>query len=140
MLSNDLRIIDSFENQFATYFISDENILYCEYKKGITIDLDAAKEIVSDRLIFQKGESHFSIVDVSKIKHITAQAKKYFETHGYQGLHSAALLVYRNRFMRIISTAFMALIKTPTPIKIIESKEQGKEWILKLMNKEKALN
>lgn len=140
MLTSGLNIIDSFENEFALFFITDEDIFYCDYKKGITIDLEAAKKIVYDRLIFQKGKSHFSIVDVSKIKLITTEAKKYFETNGYQGLEATALLVFRNRFMRIISTAFMALIKTPKPIKIVETKEEGREWVLKLMNKKQLTN
>lgn len=121
--------VKEFENQYLKMRISDTNILYAEYKQGVSLDYDIVKELIEDRIKFQENKSYVAIIDVAGINYISPEAKKLIDKNGSLMLLKCAMVVNQNKFMRmVISTLF--LISPPSiPVKLFGSLEKAELWV-----------
>jgi hypothetical protein len=87
------------------------DIIFAELSDPIKVDLAVAKEIVASRLSFTGNQSHYLIVDISKVQSVTAEAKEYLQKPegGLKNILGAAL-VASNPVSALIANIF---IKTP---------------------------
>ncbi|MDO5968385.1 hypothetical protein Q4Q35_01060 [Flavivirga aquimarina] len=116
------------ENEYSKFWI-EKDILHFVYKKGVEIDLEVAKKIVSDRLALQQGKSLLILCDIRGIKSVNKEARNYFAIEGSTLLKVVALLV--NSPLTYTISGFY--IKTSSP-SIITKAFTTKEAALKFLN------
>ncbi len=81
-----------FENDYAEYLLLD-GIVHITYKNGVNIDLEAAVEIVNDRLRFQEGESYPILCDIRKVREVNKSARDYLANEGSLWISALAFII-----------------------------------------------
>jgi hypothetical protein len=121
-----------FENDYVTLWIEDD-ILFCNYKKQLSLDLADAKQIVKDRVEFTEGKSYFILIDFTNLKSTTKEARDYLNdpNEGLTGLLGGAFLSNN-----VVATLFVNLylkVNNPTiPAKFFTNKAEAISWLKKL--------
>jgi hypothetical protein len=120
---------------FTTFTKEPEgDIIYVKYIENLKVDLDIAKELVANRLDFTENKPHYLIIDVSNVKQITAEAKKYMQspTMGLKNILATAFIA-SNHVSALIANIF---VKTPNVIsKFFSSEKDALLWIKGLKRK-----
>jgi hypothetical protein len=125
------------QSPITIFSISDNNdVVFVEFPKDLQVTIDMAKEMVAARINFTQNKKHYLILDMSNIKNITAEAKKYMQMQegGLKNILGAAL-IGSNPISTLISNVF---IKTPKNFqaKFFQNKKDAIDWIyLKKENK-----
>lgn len=114
----------------------NSNLFYAEYSPGLAVDLDVAREIVSNRLEFTKGEDHYVVIDLNNVKSITPEAKEFMQSPdgGTQKILGAAFFA-TNPVAALLANVY---VKTPANFeaRLFTSKEEAIKWIKSYMNKQ----
>ncbi len=74
-------MIKFFENEYATYSIHD-GLMHFTYKKNTTINFEAARTILKDRLFIQQNQSYPVLCDARQILFMTKPARNYLAVEG----------------------------------------------------------
>ena len=115
------------DTDFVTLAIK-EGVLYAWYKKKL-IHLNAAMNIVTDRLDFSNGTDYHSIVDIRELEGVREDARKFLSSDiAIKGLLSMAIIINSGFIASIANVRYM-IIKPPIPTKLFSSEEKAKEWI-----------
>lgn len=107
---------------------TDENIVFaqCTYLK---VDLSAAMQMVAERLDFTNQKKHYLVFDISRVRDVTAEAKKYLQ-HPEGGLKNilGAALIASNPVAALIANVF---VKTPKDFqaRFFSNKKDALDWI-----------
>lgn len=118
----------SFENDYVEFRLKD-GILYIHFKPNITITEDIAREIVAARKEFTEGKTYPGIGDDSGIWGIEKGARDYFaSTEGTSGV-SAAALVLKSSFSKILGNFILKVSRPTQPARIFTSQEKALEWL-----------
>jgi len=81
---------NKWETTFAIAEIKD-NILYITYKKGISIYIDDAKEMIRKRLIFTQNVAYPMLVQDEGIGFIAKDARDFMSKEGTEGVVAGAI-------------------------------------------------
>lgn len=81
-----------FENDYTSYRFHDD-VLHIIYHQGVCIDLNAAVQIVKDRLLLQEGVSLPILCDIRGIKEINKSARAYLAMEGSTLIKAVAVIV-----------------------------------------------
>lgn len=130
--------VETAESPHVVFRIED-SIVYAVYKKGVTIDLEAAREIGHLRRSFLKGRSYPGFADVRHLKLITKEARAYLEKEAIiekeqSGVTAIAVLV-GSRISVFMANLFMKIVKPKIPTKLFITKEQGLKWLEQFKSK-----
>lgn len=124
-------------NSLLTIFnLSDgDDVVFVEFTQNLRVDLETAKQIVAARLSFTDNRKHYLVLDMSNVRNVTGDAKKYLQLPeaGLKNILGAAMIA-SNPVSALISNIF---IKTPKNFqaKFFYNKKEAIEWIY--LNKEK---
>jgi hypothetical protein len=111
------------ENAFAEFWL-DHDVLFFIYKKGVVLDLEAARLIVADRLSLQQGKVYPVLCDPSGIKDSSKAARDYLAREGSQLVKAVALLV-ETPLAGMILNFYLAINKPLVPTQVFKSKEKA---------------
>lgn len=106
----------------------EDGILIGTYKKGITIDLKTAQEIVAHRLEASEGRSFVALADVRGIKVSTKEARDYFAKEGTKGLTALAILT-GNYLTAAMSNFYIKFSKPKIPTRVFKTREEALKWL-----------
>ncbi len=121
-----------FENDYVAIWIEDD-ILFSNYKKQLSLDIVSAKQIVKDRVEFTGGKSYFILIDFTNLKSTTKEARDYMNdpNGGLTGLLGGAFLSNN-----VVATLFVNLylkVNNPTiPAKFFTNKAEAIHWLKKV--------
>jgi hypothetical protein len=119
------------------FIASGSDIIMATLQSSVNMDLAMAEQIVAERLTFSENKDHYLVVEVSKVLSITAEAKKYLQTHdgGLKKILGAALIA-TNPLSALIANIF---IKTPTQFKsrFFSNESEALDWIVGQREKKK---
>jgi hypothetical protein len=105
------------------------DVIFIEFCKNLRVDLTAAKQIVAKRLNFAGEKKHYVVLDMSNVRVVTAEAKKYMQAPdgGLKNILGAALIA-SNPVSALIANIF---IKTPKDFqaKFFNNKHDAFDWI-----------
>ena len=111
------------------------DIIFVEFPVNLQVDLRAAREMVERRLSFAGNKKHFLILDMSNVRAVTAEAKKFLQAPegGLKNILGAALIA-SNPVSALIANIF---VKTPKDFdaKFFYNKEDALEWLYKQRQK-----
>ena len=117
-----------FENENIKIW-KEEEVIYSLYKQNAIVTLDAAKEIVKQRLLFQNFEEFPFIAFLSQdVKIITPEARKYFAMEGYEGISKMAI-VTNSTMKAILANIYITIDKPVKPTKLFKSEEEALIWL-----------
>jgi len=116
-----------FENKFAKFWISNQ-ILFCEYKQGVVIDLAAAQRIVADRIHFQNEVSYPIFCDVRGIVQIDKAARDYLAQSGSVLTKAVSFLVHQ-KVLKAIATFYVTINKPAVPSQLFNDKTDALEFL-----------
>jgi hypothetical protein len=105
-----------------------DDIIYVEYAENLKVDLNIAKELVANRLDFAENQKHYLIIDVSNVKKVTIEAKKYLQNKetGLKDILAAAFIA-SNNISALLANIF---VKTPNVTsKFFKNEKDALLWV-----------
>jgi hypothetical protein len=117
----------SFENDYATFWM-EAGIVYFVYKENASIDLQAAKQIVEDRIRFQKQVDFPIYCDIRGMKRADKAARDFLAKEGSSYTKGVAIIV-DSPMTKIIGNFYLGLNKPTTPTKMFTDKEEALEYL-----------
>ena len=107
----------------------ENNILYGEFFPNIIVDLEIAKVMIDSRLELSQNKEHIFLCDISKIKSVTKEARRYLSTDvGIKGIVAGALII-DSTVSKIIGNFFLSIDKPPVPTRLFTNKEDALNWL-----------
>lgn len=107
----------------------ENSIMVGVYKKGVTIDLEAAKQIAQYRINFLQGRSYPVFADIRHVKLVTKEASNYLSKDiGISGVKAGALLV-GNPLTVFIANIYLKFVKPKIPTKVFITREAAMKWL-----------
>lgn len=105
-----------------------DEIVICTFAKGSVVDIQTAKQMVKERLEFQKGNSYPLMIRLNGLKFASSEARNYMKKEGQQGIKAGAFIV-SNPVERIILN-FLLTISTPhVPTKSFTNEKEALNWL-----------
>ena len=126
-------LMDSIENQHIRFWL-ENGILFSEYKHPFDMTLENSKEIYEMRAKISNGEGQYFCYDISKLKSMTSEARKYGEMNGQENLIASAIIV-NSIFAKFIYSIFLQLYNVKIPTKAFKTKEEAVIWLNTMKNK-----
>ncbi len=110
-----------------------DKILVGTYKKNLHINLDIAKQIVHDRIIFTEGKTMPSMIISRGVVSIDKPAREYLASdEAIQGLSASAIIV-NSKFSSFLGNFFLRANKTKIPVQIFPNVSKGTRWLQKFI-------
>ncbi|MBI1769747.1 MAG: hypothetical protein HYR67_15370 [Bacteroidetes bacterium] len=119
------------EKSPLTIFNTADNtdVIFAEFRANLEVDLSTARQIVANRLDFTGNKKHYLVLDMSNVRNVTAEAKKFLQQPegGLKNILGAALIA-SNPVAALIANVF---IKTPKNFqaKFFYNKQAALDWI-----------
>lgn len=116
-----------FENQFAEYWLED-GVLFFVYKPGTHMNLEAAKQVVKDRLAVQNGESYPVFCDMRGVRDSDKPARDYLAKEGSSLVRSVAVLT-DSPVTKIMLNFYLTISKPLIPTKMFTDRNQALQYL-----------
>ncbi|MDD4218148.1 MAG: hypothetical protein PHZ24_12545 [Bacteroidales bacterium] len=128
---------NGFENEYV-YLNMIDDILHVTYKPNALITLEAAKQVVKDRLEYVNFVPKCILAEVSNIKNSSKEAREYLSKSdgGLKGIIAGAF-VSKQVFSYFILNLFFKIVMPSVPTKYFMEKEQALEWLHEIQQKTK---
>lgn len=105
------------------------------YKKGITVDLAMAKELVRERLEVYNGKSYPTLADIRPVKLFTKEARDYMaKGDAIKGIPAGAILI-GNYISVLTSNLFLHFSKPQMPVKAFSIRDEAVKWLGQFVEK-----
>lgn len=121
----------SFENEYAKFWI-EAGIVFFVYKENSSIDLNAARQIVQDRIQFQKQFEYPVYCDIRGMKRADKAARDFLAQEGSLYTKVVAILV-DSPMTKIIGNFYLGLNKPTTPTKMFTDKQEALDYLSKFV-------
>jgi hypothetical protein len=116
------------ENDFSRIWLS-KGIVFVEYKPRLVMNMEAAKQIVTDRLKISSGVSRPLFLDARNLVSIDRATMKYYKTKEVvQHITSAAFLT-ESALTTLASNIFLALEKPLVPTRLFTDEKKALRWL-----------
>ena len=116
-----------FQNAFAEFW-TEHDVLFFVYKPGVVITLDAAKQIVGDRLKVQKGTTFPVFCDMRGIKDSERAARDYLAKEGSSLVKAVAVLT-DSPVTKIMLNFYLTISRPLIPTKMFTNETQALEFL-----------
>ncbi|WP_439337963.1 DUF7793 family protein [Thalassobellus citreus] len=121
-----------FENDYASYKFLDDGILHIIYHQGVSIDLDAAIQVVKDRLLLHEGQFLPILCDIRGIKNINKSARAYVAMEGSTLIKAVAVII-EPPVSKMLSEFYIRTSTPQIPTKSFENKEDALKFLRAFM-------
>jgi hypothetical protein len=119
--------MDKIENEDICFW-KEDGILYSEYKHSYHMTLENSKEIYALRAQISASEPQYFCYDISNLKSMSNDARKYGELYGMKDLAASAIIV-NSHVTLFIYNIFLKLHKVKIPTKAFFSRAEGVAWL-----------
>jgi len=116
-----------YQNDFAEFW-TEGSILFFVYKQGISLNLDAAKQLVADRLKVQNGVEYPVLCDMRGIKDSDKPARDYLAKEGSSQVRAVAVLI-DSPVTRVMLNFYLSISRPLIPTKMFTDKNQAIEFL-----------
>ena len=117
----------------AIFEIKDD-ILYVIYPPGTIITLEAAKDIVKQRLAYTNNVPYRLVVSGEGLRAVDKEARSYLSKEGAEGVMAGVLLV-NSIYTEFFGNFFLNISKPLNPAKLFTDKEKALEWLEQFKSK-----
>jgi hypothetical protein len=112
---------------YVSFKIKDD-ILYVVYLPGVTITLDAAKDIVKKRLLYTENVPYRLIVSGEGLRAVDKEARSYLSNEGAEGVIAGVLLV-NSIYTEFFGNFFLNISKPKNPSKLFTNEQEALKWL-----------
>lgn len=130
--------MNEFESELVTTSIID-GIVLLKFQKGTILDLDAVKEAIALREKFATDEHQYVLCDITNVKNVTAEARKYGSKHGHNQIYACAVVI-NSCVTKFIFTSYLKFSKPDFPFAFFTCKEKALEWLKEIKAKNTKSN
>tara|TARA_R110000868_G_scaffold399620_1_gene673558 strand:+ start:324 stop:701 length:378 start_codon:yes stop_codon:yes gene_type:complete len=116
-----------FENDYTSYRFLD-GVLHIIYHQGVSIDLNAAVQIVEDRLSLHEGRDLPVVCDIRGIKEINKSARAYLAMEGSTLIKAVAVIV-EPPVSEMLSEFYIRTSNPPIPTKSFENMQEALSFL-----------
>ena len=116
-----------FENDYATFWM-EAGVVYFVYKTNSSIDLNAAKQILRDRIKFQQETEYPIYCDIRGMKRADKEARDFLAKEGSSYTKGVAIVV-DSPMTKIIGNFYLGLNKPTTPTKMFTEKQEALDYL-----------
>ena len=109
-------MLNYLQNEYAEYLLKD-NIIRITYKENVTIDIEAALQIVKDRVLLHKGQQLPVLCDARSVNYVTKPARDYLAIEG-SILISAVAFVTEPSVIDLFIKMYLRASRPPVKTKI----------------------
>ncbi len=107
----------------------ENDILHCNYKKGLVVTLPIAKQIIRDRNLLTEGKPYPGLTDICGVKGVEESAKDYLTSKQAAGNITAMAVVYASPIEKMISTFYKDVNIPLMPSRLFTNREQALIWL-----------
>ena len=119
----------SLNSSYVSYKVEGP-VVVINYKK-VAVDLDIAKTIVKERLLFYEGKHYLTLIDIRQARLFTKEARDYFAKDGVEGM--TALAIVGGSYLTVVmANLFMKLSRPLVPTKLFKTKDHALKWLSQL--------
>jgi hypothetical protein len=118
------------ENDFCKIWLSN-GILFVEYKPRLVMNLEAAKQIVADRLKVSNGVSRPLFLDARNFISMDRATMKYYKTKEVVEYITFAAFLTGSPLSSLAGNIFLALEKPLVPTKLFTDEKKALKWLKK---------
>ncbi|HXP51234.1 MAG TPA: hypothetical protein VN922_14850 [Bacteroidia bacterium] len=118
---------NKWETSFAIAEIKD-GILFITYKKGISVKLEDAKEMIKNRLLFTGNVAYPMLVQDEGAIHIDKDARDYMSNEGTQGVIAGAF-VLRSVYGTFLINFYLSVTRPKIPSRMFTDRTKALEWL-----------
>jgi hypothetical protein len=123
-------------SDFGEVTLRQHGIIYARTLQGVEIDAEKAASYHSLVEYLTNGEAHCTVIELSGISAITADARKLLQKQSSEwGKTIAVALVCKTFSARVIAGFFLSVNKPSYPIKIFADQLEATHWALAEYNK-----
>ena len=115
------------DNKYIRISIKD-GIMYGEYKKNVTIDLNTAKSIVEERIVLCEGKDYPSLGKIDSNLTLTKDARDYLGKEGTANMSKLGIVV-DSMVSKVIGNWYLTLSRPSIPTKLFTSEEDAIKWL-----------
>jgi hypothetical protein len=116
-----------FENEYAEFW-NENDVLFFIYKPGITMNLQAAKLVVADRISVQKNIPYPVFCDMRGIKDSDKPARDYLAKEGSTLVKAVAVLI-ESPVTKIMANFYLTISRPTVPTKMFTDKIQALDFL-----------
>lgn len=120
-----------FENDYTSYRFHD-GVLHIIYHEGVSVDLNAAVQIVKDRLLLHEGRHLPILCDIRGIKDINKSARAYLAMEGSTLIKAVAVIV-EPPVSEMLSEFYIRTSNPPIPTQSFEHMEDALVFLKEFM-------
>lgn len=120
----------SFENEYAVFWLDENEVIHSDYKENVAITLESAKEELAMCKSFELDGKALSIVDLSPIKSVSKEARNFYAGKEFSDCYTAVALITRTTISRVIGNFFLGINKPLFPVRLFNDKESAIKWLL----------
>jgi hypothetical protein len=118
------------ENDFTKMWISN-GIIFIEYKPRLVMNVDIAKQIVSDRIKVSNGVSRPMLLDIRNLVSTDRVTMKYYKTQEVVKYVSSAAIITGSALGSLAGNIFLTLERPLIPTKLFTDESKALEWLEK---------
>lgn len=118
------------ENDFTRIWISN-GILVMEYKPRLVMNIEIAKQIVSDRLKVSNGVSRPILLDARNFVSMDRATMKFYKTKDVVQYVTSAAFLTGNALGSLAGNIFLTLEKPLVPTKLFTDEQKAIAWLEK---------
>ncbi len=115
------------ENEYVKGW-SEGNVMYAEFKVPL-MDLVAARESVSARLLAAEGKDYLFLIDARKVNSITKEARDFLASDEGSKHVIASALVIESKVGKLLGNFFLQISKPKVPLKLFTNKNDALDWL-----------
>lgn len=110
-------------------FEFDDDVLIATYKKGITITLDIAKEIVRERIEFTEHRPVRVLLTDRGVSSFNKAARDYLASPEGTQLIKAAAILCESPATAMIGNFFVKVSRPSIPVRLFTNRERAIGWL-----------
>jgi hypothetical protein len=117
------------------YTKNNSNTIFGEFIEKQNVNLNTAKVVVKRRLEIMQNREHFFVIDISNVREITYEARKFLQREGGSMQNILAMaFIATNPVSRMIANI---IIKAPRNFeaRIFTDKKEACDWIFAVQSK-----
>jgi hypothetical protein len=108
-----------------------KGIIHTKYYPQSECDIESAKEEIKFINQLTDGKGAPCIVDITKVKSVTREARLYYSSEVASHVISAAALLVDSQVSKVLANFFLGINKPLMPVRLFNSEEQAMEWLNK---------
>lgn len=118
------------ENNIVEVWFED-GIVFLKFQKDTILDLETIKRTIKMTEQFSVEENKYVLVDITNLKSVTTEARKYAAQQVHKYIYARAVLV-NSYFTKFLFTSYLKFSKPDFPFAVFTNKEDAVAWLNEL--------